>query len=126
MSLRRPLLVVCLLGLVACGRGPAEVKVLSEQERRGAVSGIVRRAGVPVPGAQVRVAGRSVTTDAAGAYRVEGVVPGSHRLEARDPGDDTPTCAPDGTCVSGRSVAEAAVTVVVPPEGGDVRADVDL
>ncbi len=117
---------MCLLGLVACGRTPAEVKILSEQERRGAVSGIVRRAGVPVPGAQVRVAGRSVTTDAAGAYRVESVVPGTHRLEARDPGDDTPMCAPDGTCVSGRSVAEAAVTVVVPPEGGDVRADVDL
>lgn len=126
MSLRRVLPWLCVLGLVACGRTPAEVKVLGRDEGRATVSGVVRRAGVPVSGAQVRVGGRAVATDASGAFRVEGVVPGSHRLEAQDPGDDAPVCAPDGTCVSSRSAAQAAVTVVVPPEGGDVRADVEL
>nr|MDQ3758297.1 hypothetical protein [Actinomycetota bacterium] len=68
-----------------------------------------------------------VVADASGAYRVEGVAPGRHRLEAHDPGDDSVSCvASSGACVSGRSAAHAAVTVVVPSEGGEVVVDVDL
>lgn len=126
MSPRRLLLCSCLVGLVACGSSPDGTKVLGEQSRRGTVTGVVRRVGVPVAGAQAILAGRSVSTDAGGVYRIEGVAPGSHRLEVHDPGDDTPSCTPDGACVSSRSAAHAAVTVVVPPEGGDVSADVDL
>ena len=120
--------VVVALGGAACGDDAkgSRTEVLGEQVVRATVSGVVRRAGVPVVGGQVTLGDRSVVTDAAGAFVVEGVAPGAYRLLAVDPGDDTPQCDASGACVSARSSAQAVVEVEVPDEGGVVPVDVDL
>lgn len=112
----------------ACGdnTGTAETRVLGEQLVKGTVTGVVLRSGAPVVGGKVTLGDREVVTDAVGAYVLDGVAPGTYRLVAVDPGDDTPVCDAAGACVSGRSSAQAVVEVVVPKAGGTVTVNVDL
>jgi hypothetical protein len=54
----------------------------------GVLSGVVTNllTGAPIPGATVRLDGFAATTDAAGAYSISGVPPGSYQVEASAPG----------------------------------------
>ena len=122
-------LVGVLLVAGACAHGSsADTDVLGRTYDRSSVEGVVRRAGAVVAGAEVvlGVSGRATVTDASGLYRFDEVDAGTYRLTATDPGDDSPVCEVDGTCITRRSARHATVDVVVGEGAGPVRADVDL
>jgi uncharacterized surface anchored protein len=73
--------------------------------------------GAVVPGATVAVTDtvahtvRTVRTDSAGRYVVDGLAPGNYRVEARSPGFKTETLAAVAVAASQPAVANLSLTV---------------
>jgi hypothetical protein len=78
---------------------------------------VTDRSGAVVPGASVAVTDtaaqmvRTVRTDSAGRYVVDGLAPGTYRVEARSPGFKTETLAAVAVAASHPAVANLALTV---------------
>ena len=126
VRLRSVALIVSLLA-ISCGDGsPVEPSVLGRAYERASVGGVVRRDGAAVAGARVTLGegGRSTVTDASGAYRFEGVEPGTYRVVALDGGDSAVVCPNADACITARSARHATVEVVV--AGEPVVTDIDL
>ncbi|MFQ5460166.1 MAG: hypothetical protein ACE5EL_05190 [Anaerolineae bacterium] len=70
----------------------------------GAITGVVRRLGVPMPGARVSSGGKTATTGVSGRFFLEGLPGGSHDLVLEAP------CALEATLVGAR--VQAGFTLV--------------
>jgi len=93
------------------------------------LEGIVRDSNVrPIPGATVSLEGMVLRTDSQGRFRIEGILPGAHRIKAQKPGYRSFTLR-DLVILPGKShycvlgIAPLGVEDIkaeVPPEGGRV------
>ena len=99
------------------GAAVAQARSLSALRGSSLAGTVTDRTGAVIPGATVAVTDtaahtvRTVRTDSAGRYIVDGLAPGTYRVEARSPGFETGTLAAVAVAANSRSEENLSLSV---------------